>query len=475
MKESVAITKDAAAKKESSHTRSDNSILRLRNEPERQLGSLRKVIGNIRRNGGTPSVESISTELSSVHSAQRVPVLLALQRTHGNRYVQRVVSGIQAKLKVGQPRDIYEQEADRVADGVMRMPEQQVQRQPEEAELLRSEWIERQIAEAKSSGQPLENNTRQFMESAFDQDFSDVRIHTNSKAAESAKALGAEAYTMGKDISFGVNRYQPDSKEGTKLIAHELTHVVQQRSSRGSFQEKITIGQLGDVYEQEADKIARMMVDGDTVNVKNKGLTPSTSLAERVQRVIDSIAAASLGVAVFGLVASLVPYGSGGLQWRRNIGRAVHRWPAGQEPAQNEWVRDFSGVLIFFYCFSGLSDSAGVWGLRWNYNGADIDQAHVYKILSTSWSGGAIGSAVNITFEMQDASASYESGGKAAMICYISGSLDPVGSGDIDYEARVLIYADGTTRKLGGFNITRGDASDFTITPFGMGWKVQKD
>jgi hypothetical protein len=279
---------------------------------------------------------------------------------------------------------------------------------------------------------------------------------------------------MGKDVFFGINRYQPGSKDGTKLIAHELTHVVQQRSGRGSFQEKITIGQPGDVYEQEADKVARMVVEGDTVNVKNKGLSPSTSLAERVQRLIDPISAAGLGIAVFGLAGQLLPFGTSGLQWRRNIGKAHHNWPVGQEPAQNEWVLDHTLPLILFNCNSGLSFAWGRWNLRWNYNGADIDQALVYKSHSSSWSGGTTGSAVNITFEMQDASASYESGGKAAMICYIGGSLDPSGSGDIDYEARVLIYADGTTRRLGTFNITRGDARDFTIWAFGVGWRVQK-
>ena len=141
MKESVAIAKEADAKKDFLPTRIGNSIHRARYEPERQLGSLSGVINNIRHDGGTPSVESISTELSSMHSAQRASVLLALQRTHGNRYVQRVVAGIQAKLKVGQPNDKYEQEADRVADEVMSMPEPEVQRQPEEeeeAELIRT-------------------------------------------------------------------------------------------------------------------------------------------------------------------------------------------------------------------------------------------------------------------------------------------------------------------------------------------------
>nr|QNO51013.1 hypothetical protein EDLMLJLI_00006 [Methanosarcinales archaeon ANME-1 ERB6] len=90
------------AKKEFSLTRSDKNIQGLQNEPERQIGSLRSLIGHIRRNGGTPSIDGIATELGSTSSAQHAPVLLPLQQTHDNRYVQRVVTGIQAKLKVGQ-------------------------------------------------------------------------------------------------------------------------------------------------------------------------------------------------------------------------------------------------------------------------------------------------------------------------------------------------------------------------------------
>ena len=85
MKESVAVAKEADTKKGVSPTKSDNSIQRVRDEPERQLGSLRDVLGNIRRDGGTPSVESIATHMSGMPSAQRAPALLALQQTHGNR------------------------------------------------------------------------------------------------------------------------------------------------------------------------------------------------------------------------------------------------------------------------------------------------------------------------------------------------------------------------------------------------------
>ena len=107
MKESVVLSKEADAQKDFLPTKSDKSAHRVQHEPERQLGSLRDVIDNIRCDGSTPSAEIIATEMSSMHTSQRAPALLALQRTHGNRYVQRVVAGIQAKLVVGQPGDVY--------------------------------------------------------------------------------------------------------------------------------------------------------------------------------------------------------------------------------------------------------------------------------------------------------------------------------------------------------------------------------
>jgi hypothetical protein len=241
MKESVAIAKEADRKKESSPTRSNNSIQRLRNEPERQLGSLRDVIGNIQRNGGTPSVESIATELSSMHTAQRASALLALQQTHGNRYVQRVVTGIQAKLKVGQQGDIYEQEADRVAEQVMRMPD--LKNDDSNKYLQATFCVQRRVPDTQNgatkvpsivhdelytAGQPLDLATRGFMEPLFDHDFSQVRIHTGSKAQESANAVRAKAYTIGKDVVFGAGQYAPGTTAGKLLLAHELTHVVQQ-------------------------------------------------------------------------------------------------------------------------------------------------------------------------------------------------------------------------------------------------------
>jgi len=166
---------------------------------------------------------------------------------------------IQAKLTIGQPNDPYEQEADRVADTVMRMPDPKVQRQSDEKEkedddekVVQTKPIAGQItplvqtqavpnhtpevtpaAEAninamKGGGRPLDSTTRAFMEPRFGHNFSQVRVHTDAQAAESAKGVNALAYTTGQDIVFKAGRYAPDSQAGRNLIAHELTHVVQQ-------------------------------------------------------------------------------------------------------------------------------------------------------------------------------------------------------------------------------------------------------
>src|SRR5262245_25683758 len=84
-----------------------------------------------------------------------------------------------------------------------------------------------------SSGQPLDPETRASMESRFGHDFSRVRVHTGGQAAESAQAVNALAYTVGRNVVFGAGQYAPATDEGQRLLAHELTHVVQQAQSSG--------------------------------------------------------------------------------------------------------------------------------------------------------------------------------------------------------------------------------------------------
>lgn len=106
----------------------------------------------------------------------------------------------------------------------------------------------------RSTGQPLDANTRSFFESRFDHDFSHVRVHTDERAAESARAVNALAYTIGRNVVFDAGQFAPQTHTGRKLLAHELTHVVQQGfgKSAGSAQ---ALSNTSD-HEIEASKIA---------------------------------------------------------------------------------------------------------------------------------------------------------------------------------------------------------------------------
>src|SRR5207302_6062309 len=75
-----------------------------------------------------------------------------------------------------------------------------------------------------SPGQPLDAGTRAFMEPRFGHDFGQVRVHTDARAAESARAVNALAYTVGQDVVFGAAQYAPETAAGRRLLAHELTH-----------------------------------------------------------------------------------------------------------------------------------------------------------------------------------------------------------------------------------------------------------
>jgi Domain of unknown function (DUF4157)/Bacterial toxin 44 len=114
-----------------------------------------------------------------------------------------------------------------------------------------------------SSGQPLDANVRSFMETRFGHDFSQVRVHTDAKAAESAQAVNALAYTVGQDIVFGADKYAPQTKAGRHLLSHELTHVVQQDVNGGTpLQRDITVGTTDDAHEREAEHVAAQVSSG---------------------------------------------------------------------------------------------------------------------------------------------------------------------------------------------------------------------
>jgi len=219
-----------------------------------------------------------STRKNAVFKTVASPVdqVLNLQRVAGNQAVQRLFKSnvIQAKLKIGKPNDKYEQEADRVADIVMRMPEPKesrvtshksldkkddenvqpkliaeritplVQRQAEpeeeeEKELIQPKGdssstaemnpgVESNINPLRGGGQTLPESTRSYFEKRFGYDFSGVRVHTEDKASDATKAVNARAFTVSNNIVFNRGNYSPETSSGKRLLAHELTHVVQQ-------------------------------------------------------------------------------------------------------------------------------------------------------------------------------------------------------------------------------------------------------
>jgi Domain of unknown function (DUF4157) len=138
---------------------------------------------------------------------------------------------IQAKLAVGQVNDPLEHEADRVADQVVRMPAPNTLAAPRAAVGAPSVVQVHEVL--RSPGQPLDVATRAYFEPRFGRDFSGVRVHTGAAAEQSARDVNARAYTVGRDLVFDAGRFAPGTQEGRHLIAHELTHVVQQSGMDG--------------------------------------------------------------------------------------------------------------------------------------------------------------------------------------------------------------------------------------------------
>ncbi len=202
----------------------------------------------------------------------------------------------QPKLTINQPNDVYEHEADDTADRVTRMPDPiindhaffkpaqaNVQRKCqhcEEEEKLRrkensaaktegSHDLDSYVASLGSSGQSLSDSSRQFFEPRFGHDFSNVHIHTDSVAAKSAQSINALAYTTGNNIVFNSGQYSPDSDSGKRLMAHELTHVIQQGGALQTASIQRDLKDPLDVMEgYTEDTIASMVLDSQSLHAR---------------------------------------------------------------------------------------------------------------------------------------------------------------------------------------------------------------
>jgi len=186
---------------------------------------------------------------------QGSPALISsLQRDAGNQAVQQLFrSGvIKARLAIGNPDDLEEREADKVADAVMRKQDNSLasnscrctddgELSDERRQKQHSPPIQRRASGSRAAGEaspivsdtlrspghPLDASTRAFFEPRFGRDLSQVRVHTDAQSVESADEVRALAYTVGRDVVFGAGQYSPATQSGRWLLAHELAHAFQ--------------------------------------------------------------------------------------------------------------------------------------------------------------------------------------------------------------------------------------------------------
>lgn len=161
-----------------------------------------------------------------------------------------------------------------------------------------SESMSARLDRSRGDGQPLEQGVRQRMRETTGYDLEDVRVHTDAEAGEINRQLDARAFTTGQDIFFGEGQYNPHSSDGQELIAHETTHVIQQRQGKvqGAQGRGMRVNAPGDLHEQQADAVAKKIVApgseigrqdvsaGTTGAVQRQDIDEEMGAAKAVQR-----------------------------------------------------------------------------------------------------------------------------------------------------------------------------------------------
>jgi DNA segregation ATPase FtsK/SpoIIIE-like protein len=354
-----------------------------------------------------------------------------LQKAIGNQAVLRMLSrsapAIQTKLTVNQPGDKYEQEADRVAEQVMRMPDtgfspkvsstsgealhlqrkcacggsggecEACKEKREEGPLQRKtqgtagiETVTPPIVHEvlRSPGQPLDPATRSFMEPRFGHDFSHVRVHADSEAAESASAVDALAFTLGQHIVFGDGTYSPGTRAGQQLLAHELTHTVQQHAGTRAPQRNISPGPRVSHSHAEAD-------------------------SERNGRELTSVEQKRINLAAPLQIARNEDPGSKAKQGATPSASNAYAWNGGYWGLQV----GFYGGVNYGYGYGGVGYQGGYWNNgAFNYNRSvnNVNVTNIHNVYNktvinntplnhVSYNGGAGGIAARPTQEEEAA------------------------------------------------------------------------
>jgi hypothetical protein len=232
--------------------------------------------------------------------------------------------------------------------------------QPEDEHLHRKATSETESPEVpeivydvlRSGGLPLDHATREFMEPRFGHDFSDVRVHGDDRASQSAEGLNARAYAVGRDIVFAPGQYAPGTSEGRQLLAHELTHVVQQ-NGRQTDARNLQVGDSNSSAELEAERIAG--------RIHNASLDQSVATVSplSVQRAAPAAAAGIGALAAKCIIGAIV-----GVLFDLAIQSGMHMWRRGSMTLQGLSV-DYCSVILsaILGCIGGVVAAAwlGPW------------------------------------------------------------------------------------------------------------------
>ncbi len=229
--------------------------IQARAEATRARASVSSPVGWLRRtcacgNAAGPGGECAECGKKKRRALQR---FTSLGQPAGDGFSQGNVASRPA-LKINRPDDRFEREANAVADAVMNgnavgtranfssisSPDVHRESLMDESVPVAPSIVHDVLSE---SGEPLDSATRGFMEERFGHDFSHVRTHSGAKATESARAVNAAAYTVGREICFDASHYSPQTEPGRRLLAHELTHVLQQQDAApGAMQRAVPAG-----------------------------------------------------------------------------------------------------------------------------------------------------------------------------------------------------------------------------------------
>ncbi len=276
----------------------------------------------------------------------------------------------QAKLTIGKPNDRYEREADAVANQIVAMPKhranltpglqnkplsknitklgqrqvasvqpKRLQRLPKvqkqgDGNLKASSDVASRLSSSRGGGSNLDENTRGEMESSIGADFGDVRVHTGSEAAQLSQDLGAKAFTHGSDIYFNQGQYNPNSSEGKHLLAHELTHTVQQ----GATQQKAETPPA--IQKAPAAGGNQLAVSSEVVDVSSNIFQPS----DKVKAEIEAQGKEGLDVRV--IIRGVTSEGR--IKIRLNNQGNYQSIRQGSMPLLNDWAKQLGGMYINF-------------------------------------------------------------------------------------------------------------------------------